>query len=101
MITTEPPAGVSIHGSLPQVASPPAGRERRGTFRRGEDRAIHADRPLLARSLDILAGPGDAVEQLAGILLLVARSVGARHAALLVEDPVRHVTVAIGADEPG
>src|SRR5512140_1647234 len=101
MITTEPPAGMSIHGSLPQIAAPPAGRERRGTFRRGEDRAIHEDRALLARSLDILSGPGDADEQLAGILLLVARVVGAKHAALLVEEPVRRVTVAVGADEPG
>jgi signal transduction histidine kinase len=50
--------------------------------------------------LDILAGPGDALEQLAGILAMVARVVGARHAALLVEAPVRRVTVAITADEP-
>ena len=33
--------------------------------------------------------------------MLVARLAGARHAALLVEEPVRRVTVAIGSDEPG
>ncbi|HEY5496079.1 MAG TPA: histidine kinase dimerization/phospho-acceptor domain-containing protein, partial [Candidatus Limnocylindrales bacterium] len=101
MITTEPPPGTPIGGGLPKIAAPPAFRERRGTFRRGEDQAVHEDRALLARSLDILAGPGDAVEQLAGILLMVTRVVGARRAALLVEEPVRRVTVAIAADEPG
>ena len=100
MITTEPPTGAPIHGGLPQIAPPPPFRERRGTFRRSEDQAVHEDRALLARMLDILAGPGDALEQLAGILAMVARVVGARHAALLVEGPVRRVTVAITADDP-
>jgi len=68
MITTEPPPGTPIGGGLPKIAAPPAFRERRGTFRRGEDQAVHEDRALLARSLDILAGPGDAVEQLAASL---------------------------------
>jgi signal transduction histidine kinase len=105
MITTEPPtgpqAGPSVHGALPKIAAPPGFRERRGTVRREEDQAIREDRALLARTLDILAGPGEAVEHLAGILALVARLAGARRAALLVEEPVRRVTVAIGSHEPG
>ncbi len=104
MINSEPPTGPHggpiSHGGLPKLAAPPAFRERRGAVRRVEDRALHDDRALLARMLDTLAGPGDAAEQVAGILLLVARVAGARHAALLVEEPVRRVTVAIGSDEP-
>ena len=65
MITTEPPtgpqAGPSIHGALPKIAAPPGFRERRGTVRREEDQAIREDRALLARALDILAGPGEEV----------------------------------------
>ncbi len=99
MITSDPPSGTPIHGSLPQIAAPAAVRERRGTFRRDEDRALHEERALHARTLDILAGPGNPVEQLAGILVMLARVVGAQHAAILVEEPVRRVTVAIAADE--
>jgi signal transduction histidine kinase len=49
--------------------------------------------------MDILAGPGEADAHLAGILAMVARAVGARRAALVVDVPTRAVTVAIGADE--
>ena len=105
MITTEPPtepqAGPTVHGAVPAIAAPPRFRERRGTVRREEDKAIRDDRALLARTLDVLAGPGQALEHLAGILRLAADLAGARHAALLVAGPVRRVTVAIGADEPG
>ena len=105
MLTTEPPAGpqaaLPIHDGLPRVAAPPGFRERRGTVRREVDQAVREDRALLARMLDTLAGPGEAVEHLAGILALVARLAGATHAAFLVEEPVRRVTVAIGSDEPG
>ena len=105
MITTDPStgpqAGQPIHGTLPAIGAPPAFRERRAAIRRGEDQALGDERALLARTLDILAGPGDAVEHLAGILVQVARIAGARRAALLVQEPARRVTVAIGWDEPG
>ncbi len=102
MVTTDPPTGTSgapVLASATGVAAPRAPRERRGTFRRDEDQAVHEERALLARALDILAGPGDANEQLAGILEMVARAIGAWRAALLVEEPIRRVTVAIAPDE--
>jgi signal transduction histidine kinase len=77
----------------------PAARDGRRAFRRHEDQDVHEERALLARALDILAGPGDANAQLAAILGTVARVVGARRAALVVDEPTRRVTVAIDADE--
>jgi signal transduction histidine kinase len=93
-----PPAGPP-RPELPRVPAPPAYHDRRGAFRRGEDRTVHEERALLARALDILAGPGDADEQLAGILAMVARVVGARRAALVVDEPTRRVAVVIAPGE--
>ena len=56
--------------SLPAVPAPPPFTERRRAFRRAEDRAVHEERALLARALDVLAGPGDAATQVAEILAL-------------------------------
>ncbi len=60
---------------------------------------MHEERALLGRALDILAGPGDANEHLAAILAMVARVVRATRSALVVDEPVRRVTVAIAAGE--
>lgn len=60
---------------------------------------MHEERALLGRALDILAGPGDANEHLAAILAMVARVVGAMRAALVVDEPIRRVTVALAAGE--
>jgi signal transduction histidine kinase len=100
MATTDPPAPEPPRRDLPRVPPPPAFRDRRRAFRRGEDRSVHEERALLAHAMDILAGSGDAEEQLAGILAMVARVVGARRAALVVDEPIRRVTVAIGSGEP-
>jgi signal transduction histidine kinase len=99
MATPKPPNAALPCPELPGVAASPALHNRRRAFRRGEDQRVHEERALLVRALDILAGPGDANEQLAGILAMVARAVGARRAALIVEEPVRRVTVAIAAGE--
>jgi signal transduction histidine kinase len=85
--------------TLPPIPAPPRFTERRRAFRRGEDRAVHEDRALLARALDILAGPGDAATQAAEILALVAKVVGARRAAMVTDLPVRRVLVTADADE--
>ncbi len=88
--------------TLPAVEPPPPFVERRRAFRRAEDQAVHEERVLLARALDILAGPGDAASQAADILALVARVVGARRAALAIDRPVRRILVAAAPDEePG
>jgi signal transduction histidine kinase len=104
MVTTDPPTEALPRPDLPRpdlprVPAPPAFHDRRGAFRRSEDRTVHEERALLARALDILAGPGGADEQLAGILAMVARVVGARRAALVVDEPIRRVTVAISSAE--
>ncbi len=80
--------------ALTPIPAPPAFVERRRAFRRAEDIVVHEERALLARALDVLAGPGDAATQVAEILQLVARVVGAERAAVLISRPVRHVLVA-------
>jgi signal transduction histidine kinase len=85
--------------SVPVIPAPPPFAERRRVFRREEDRTVHAERVLLARALDILAGSGDAATRVAEILALAARAVGARRAALVTDRPVRRVLVAADLGE--
>ena len=54
---------------------------------------------MLARALDALVADAPAEARLAGLLELLARTVGARRAAVLSAGPERRVAVAIGADE--
>jgi signal transduction histidine kinase len=100
MANTDPLTGALPRPDPPRVPAPPGSHDRRRTFRRDEDQTVHEERALLARALEILAGAGDANEQLAGILAMVARVVGARRAALVVDKPIRRVTVAIDSGEP-
>jgi signal transduction histidine kinase len=79
----------------PSVARPPAFADRRTRYRRQADRVADRETALLARSLDILASGDDAESRLAGILDLLARTAGARHAAILAEGTDRRVAVAI------
>jgi len=67
----------------PMIAAPPLFVERRVGSRRADDRRAHEERALLARALDILAGGADAEARLAGILNLLAETVGAQRAAVL------------------
>jgi signal transduction histidine kinase len=88
--------------SLPVIPAPSLFAERRRAFRRSEDLAVHEERALLARVLDVLAGSGDAATQVAEILALVARVVGARRAAIVTDRPSRRVLVgAAPGEEPG
>jgi signal transduction histidine kinase len=84
----------------PTVAAPAAFEERRVESRRAEDRIAQRETVLLARSLDILAGGDDAEHRLAGILELLARTVGARRAAVVADGTGRRVAVAgpVGED---
>jgi len=85
--------------TLPAIPPPPPYPERRRAFRRSEDQATHEERALLARALDVLAGPGDAAAHVAEILALVARVVGARRAAFVADRPSRRVLVAAAPGE--
>jgi signal transduction histidine kinase len=83
----------------PSVARPPAFADRRTRYRRQADRVADRETALLARSLDILASGDDAESRLAGILDLLARTAGARHAAILAEGTDRRVAVAVAPGE--
>jgi signal transduction histidine kinase len=83
------------HPRTPDLAAPPPFVDRRLASRRSEDRAAHEERALLARALDILAGGADPEARLAGILDLLAATVGARRAAVLADGAERRSAVAV------
>src|SRR5262245_6582583 len=86
---------------VPAVAAPPPLTERRHGPRRAEDRRAHQERVLLARTLDVLAADGTAEERLAGILRLLARTAGARRAAVVADGSQRRAVVALDdAEDP-
>jgi signal transduction histidine kinase len=78
----------------PDVPPPPPFVERRGRSRRDTDRVAHEERLLLARALDILAGDDSPEERLAGLLDLLAHTVGAERAAVVADGAARRVAVA-------
>ncbi len=88
--------------AAPSVAPPPPFVDRRRTFRREADQIAHEETRLLARALDILATDAPPETRLAGILDLLADTVGAVRAAVVADGPERRVAVAAGgpADEP-
>ena len=83
----------------PAVTAPRPMAERRSSHRRANDRMDHREKVLLARALDVLASDADAEARLAGLLRLLARTVGARHAAVLADGIERRAAVAVDAGE--
>jgi signal transduction histidine kinase len=83
----------------PTIATPRPFVERRVSYRRAEDQIAHREKVLLARALDILASDVDAEARLAGLLRLLARTAGARHAAVIADGIERRVAVAVGPGE--
>ncbi|MBA2372753.1 MAG: HAMP domain-containing histidine kinase, partial [Chloroflexi bacterium] len=79
--------------------APPPFAERRVTYRRAADHDEHREKVLLARTLDLLASDDDAETRLAGVLELLARTVGARRAAVVADGVARRVAVAAVAGE--
>ena len=73
--------------------------DRRVRSRREVDRVAYDETRLLARSLDILAADIPAESRLAGILDLLARTVGAGRAAVVADGPARRVAVAASGPE--
>jgi signal transduction histidine kinase len=87
--------------SHPVVGAPPPFVDRRVAYRRAEDRLAHRETTLLAHSLDILAMDIPAEMRLAGVLDLLARTVGARRAAVLAGGHGdRRIAVASATGEP-
>src|SRR6476620_3616681 len=83
----------------PPLVSPPRPFvERRRAFRREADRIAHEETRLLARALDILAAADSPETRLAGLLEMLADTVGAIRAAVVADDPIRRVAVAARED---
>ena len=85
--------------ATPRIAPPPPLVERRTTLRRAADREAEQEALLLARALDVLAEERPAEDRLAGLLDLLARTVGAERAAVLADGEERRIAVATGAVE--
>jgi signal transduction histidine kinase len=86
----------------PTVTPPRPFVERRVSYRRTEDKTAHREKVLLARALDILASDVDGEARLAGLLRLLARTAGARHAAVISDGAERRTAVAVDpGEEPG
>ncbi len=83
----------------PTVAAPRPFVDRRVASRRAEDRTARRESVLLAHTLDILASGATAEERLAGLLRLLARTVGARRAAVVADGIERRAAVAIDPGE--
>ncbi len=83
----------------PAISAPSPFVDRRTARRRAEDRTAHREKVLLARTLDVLASDGTAEERLAGLLRLLARTVGARRAAVVADGAERRAAVSIDPDE--
>jgi len=83
----------------PTITAPQSFVERRVSYRRAEDQIAHREKVLLARALDILASDVDAEARLAGLLRLLARTAGARHAAVIAEGIERRAAVAVAPGE--
>lgn len=79
----------------PAVSPPPPLTERRASYRRAEDRESHQEKVLLARALDVLAADTSAEARLAGLLRLLARTAGARRAAVLADGLERRCAVSV------
>ncbi len=85
----------------PDLPAPRALQERRTRSRRAEDQVASEETLLLARALDILAQDAGAETRLADLLEMLARTVGARHAAVVADGTERRVAVGIGqAEDP-
>jgi signal transduction histidine kinase len=88
-----------LPAQLPAVTPPRPFADRRVAHRRAEDRAAAEETRLLARALDVLAAEADAETRLAGILRLLARTVGARRAAVVADGIDRRAAVAVDPGE--
>ncbi|HEY4633523.1 MAG TPA: HAMP domain-containing sensor histidine kinase [Candidatus Limnocylindrales bacterium] len=93
------PRSARLPSPAPSVAPPPPFVERRRTFRRAADRRAHEETRLLARALDVLAADHAPDARLAGLLDLLASTVGARRAAVVSDGPERSVAVVAHRDD--
>lgn len=93
------PRSDRLPAQAPAVSAPRLFVERRVNFRRAEDQIAHAEKVLLARALDVLASDLEPEARLAGLLRLLARTVGARRAAVVSDGIERRAAVAVDPGE--
>jgi signal transduction histidine kinase len=84
----------AIPAVAPSIAPPPPFNERRRRSRRAADQTSDEETRLLAMALDVLASEGSAEARLAGLLDLLAETVGADRAAVVADGEPRRVAVA-------
>jgi signal transduction histidine kinase len=94
-----PSTRTAISAVAPSVPPPRPFVERRRRLRRAPDRLADEERRLLAMALDILASGRPAEARLAGLLDLLARTVGAERAALVADGDQRRAAVAASGPE--
>ncbi len=92
------PQLIRVPTRTPTVGPPGPYVERRQGSRRRQDRSAQDEAALLARALDVLVSDATAEAHLAGLLELLARTVGARRAAVLSSTPERRIAVSIETD---
>jgi signal transduction histidine kinase len=86
----------------PTVSPPPPFTERRVRHRRAADRVAQQETRLLARALDVLAADQGGEARLAGLLTLLATTVGAERAAVVADGIERRAAVSVvPGDDPG
>lgn len=86
--------------AAPTMTPPAPFVERRARSRREADLIAHEETRLLARALDVLAAEATPEARLAGLLDLLADTVGAQRAAVVADRPQRRVAVAAsGTDD--
>jgi signal transduction histidine kinase len=83
----------------PTVTPPPRFTERRVAYRRADDQQVHEERLFLIRAMDALAAEVPAEERLAALLRLLARTAGARRAAVIADGVERRAAVSMAPGE--
>jgi signal transduction histidine kinase len=83
----------------PSVSPPAPFVERRVAYRRADDQRLHEERVFLAKALDAVAADAPAEDRLAALLKLLARTAGARRAAVLADGDERRAAVAVTPGE--
>jgi signal transduction histidine kinase len=83
----------------PTVTPPPPFTERRVGYRRADDQQAQEERLFLVRAMDALAADAPAEERLAALLGLLARTAGARRAAVIADGVERRAAVSVAPGE--
>ena len=83
----------------PTVTPPPPLAERRVAYRRADDQRMDEERMFLARAMDALAADAPADDRLAAILRVLARTAGAKRAAVIADGAERRAAVSMAPGE--